>query len=82
VNGAKDTEGERAPFPFDVDVKRERDAMADKGVDVGSPAVDDGGGGPQVPEKIPKEMVPLLGVPGDEAHYVTKSTKARFDGTF
>jgi hypothetical protein len=29
-----------------------------------------------------KEMVPLLGVPSDGAQYVTKSTKARWDGTF
>lgn len=27
-----------------------------------------------------KELVPLLGVPGEDAHYVTKSTKGRWDG--
>jgi hypothetical protein len=32
--------------------------------------------------KLKKEMVPLLGVPSDGAQYVTKSTKARWDGTF
>jgi len=30
--------------------------------------------------KVKKEMVPLLGVPTDGAQYVTKSTKARWDG--
>jgi len=40
-------------------------------------------GGAEVKPK--KELVPLLGVPegrvaGHEAHYVTKTTKARWDG--
>ncbi|KAG8811848.1 hypothetical protein FRC18_003251 [Serendipita sp. 400] len=29
---------------------------------------------------VRKELVPLLGVPTDGARYVTKSTKARYDG--
>jgi len=40
------------------------------------------GNGPLASKKIPKEMVPLLGVLGEDARYVTKSTKARWDGTF
>jgi hypothetical protein len=81
VNGPKDAEGKRASIPFVPDGKKEREAMPDKGVDVDSPGAGGGGDGPPpVPSKVQKEMVPLLGVPGDETHYVTKSTKARFDG--
>ncbi len=88
-NGGGSGPDKRGSFPFDVNVKgerpREREALADRGVDVGERQAvgatgTDAGMAPPVPTKVPKELVPLLGVPGDEAHYVTKSTKARWDG--
>lgn len=75
----------RAPFPFGIDVKaerakeREREVVADRGLDVGE-LNGDVGAPPAVPSKVEKELVPLLGVPGEDAHYVTKSTKVRWDG--
>lgn len=87
-NGGTNAEGRRAPFPFDISVQgdkpREREALADRGVDISTREVTSPGSPPPppVPSKVEKEMVPLLGVPGDDAHYVTKSTKARWDGEF
>ncbi|KIM21305.1 hypothetical protein M408DRAFT_109255 [Serendipita vermifera MAFF 305830] len=75
----------RAPFPFGIDVRaerakeREREVVADRGLDVGE-LNGDLGAPPAVPSKVKKELVPLLGVPGEDAHYVTKSTKVRWDG--
>lgn len=63
--------GNAHAFPFDINPVVEK--QLDANTHTGTRWKDADG-------KTKKEMVPLLGVPSDGAQYVTKSTKARWDG--